>query len=110
LGTGAPDAYLLRPEARPSAVSKDERLTVLEQIELDVLPDTIRRAMIDSKVAAESDFGNLTSVYSYQLRELIDSVRESMKKEWQTREIYDDGLMKLYDAQVTNVLKEKAPL
>lgn len=71
-------AYLLG-SSPPNIVGAEDRLTVLEQVELEVLPDTIRRAMIDSELARESDFGKLH-------RELAEPLLEVLTKAVETKQ------------------------
>jgi len=70
-------AYLLDGSFPPIVGEVEERLTVLEQVELEVLPDTIRRAMIDSELAKESDFGRLHRDFADPLMEVLNKAVET---------------------------------
>lgn len=70
-------AYLLTGIRPMPEVMAEERLTVLEQVEMEVLPDTIRRAMIDSGLAKESDFGRLHRDVADPLQEVLDKAVET---------------------------------
>lgn len=83
--------YLLDKNARPPN-QQNERLTVLEQIEIEALADTIRRAMIDAKVATRDDFhGKLDRNCSEALTATIHLARDKVPLD--LRDLYDDQVL-----------------
>lgn len=70
--------HMLAGHPLPTGDQK-ERITILEEIETQVLPDAIKTAMRDAKIAEEGDFGELVGISRVIMDNVFDSALQHVR-------------------------------
>jgi glycerol dehydrogenase-like iron-containing ADH family enzyme len=96
-------AYLLGEAPFPNAKDvKNERATVLEQVEFKVLLDAIRQCMVDSEVSKKEDFGELDAARFGAMRDIAHTAVSRLERD--VKEKVDIGAAQKVRAAVEEVI------